>query len=145
MKIVKNAAANEFKRHGQLGVGVANGAEAVTHMTRDYLQWCKANPDYVLLKLDCENAFNLISRTKVLEALMDKYPILFPFADMVLSRQNPLYFHNFDVMYCSVGTQQGCPTSPMAYAAGMEAVIGPVIADFFKNLTTKLKLRVFLS
>ena len=60
----------------QLGYGVRNGAEAAVHATRRFVM--DMEDDHAFLKLDFRNAFNSIRRDKVLEAVQDLCPDIYP-------------------------------------------------------------------
>ncbi len=60
----------------QLGYGVRNGAEAAVHATRRFVM--DMDNDYAFLKLDFRNAFNSIRHYKVLEAVQDLCPDIYP-------------------------------------------------------------------
>ena len=56
----------------QMGVGVKRGAESIIHRLRS---WCaRAPPDHILLQLDFRNAFNLLLRAGMLQAIKDLCP-----------------------------------------------------------------------
>ena len=62
----------------QLGFGVPRGIEAAVHAARDYLS--SMDRGNVLLKLDFQNAFNSLRRDKMLNAVLQKAPSVFPLA-----------------------------------------------------------------
>ena len=68
----------------QLGYGVKGGAEAAVHAARSYVLDSQLHPpdqqDRYLLKLHFCNAFNSIRRDKMLQAVREFAPDLFPLA-----------------------------------------------------------------
>ena len=60
----------------QLGYGIKRGAEAAVHAARLFLRTLIG--DHVVVKLDF-NAFNSVRRDKMLTAVRDLVPMLFPF------------------------------------------------------------------
>ncbi len=60
----------------QLGYGVKRGAEAAVHAARLYLQ--ELTSEKAVLKLDFKNAFNSVRMDKVLGAVLEHAPILYP-------------------------------------------------------------------
>ena len=89
----------------QLGYGISGGVEAAVHATRLYLNQLQA--DKALIKLDFRNAFNSVRRDKMLEAVQDLVPSIYP-----LSTQcTPYHPHSFGTTghsahqrVCSKGT-----------------------------------------
>ena len=65
----------------QLGFGVPHGMEAAIHASRIYL--CSLQPDQVLMKVDFKNAFNSVCRDKMMLAVKEFIPELFPFVHSV--------------------------------------------------------------
>ena len=74
----------------QLGYGIKGGCEAAVHSVKLYLD--TLNPNQALLKLDFRNAFNSIRRDKMLEAVQDLAPDLFPFVHSAYSSSSSLFW-----------------------------------------------------
>ena len=92
---VKQAMAALLAPH-QLGFGILLGAEAAVHATRVYLQ---DMPDHhLLLKLDFRNAFNSLRQDKMLLAVCEKAPQLFPWFIQLTAHHLP----------CSSKTKPSC-------------------------------------
>ena len=73
----------------QLGFGVPLGAEAAVHASRVYLQ---DMPDrHLLLKLNFRNAFNSLRRDKMLLAVHENAPKLFPLVHSAYSAPSSLF------------------------------------------------------
>ena len=114
----------------QLGYGTPLGAEAAAHSARLYLS--NLPSDQVLLKLDFKNAFNSVRRDKMLEAIEEFAPELFPYLFSCYSAPSSLYF-NDTVIGSSEEVQQGDPLDPLLFCL----VIHPLI------LQLKSELRLF--
>ena len=74
----------------QLGYGVRGGAEAAVHAARLYLQGLQHR---CVLKLDVKNAFNTLRRDKMLHALQNFAPDLFPFVYSSYSLSSSLFWN----------------------------------------------------
>ena len=61
----------------KVGVGVSSACEAVIHSVREVLQQCTSRRDLVLLKVDFNKAFNMVSRSKFPGIAREKYPEFF--------------------------------------------------------------------
>jgi hypothetical protein len=62
----------------QLGVGVRGGAEIVLHLVRSVVEAYGDDDSYALKAFDFTNAFNEVSRQKILNIVQEKYPELYP-------------------------------------------------------------------
>ena len=96
----------------QLGVGVRGGAEAAVHATRLYLE--DLATDKAMLKLDFRNAFNSIHRDKVLAAVLEHSPGLYPFVHSVYSSPSSLFWSDRTIDSAE-GVQQGDPLGPLLF------------------------------
>ena len=88
------------------------GCEAAVHAARLYL--LNLNPNHVLLKLDFRNAFNSVRRDKMLEAVQDLAPELFPFVHSAYSSPSSLFWGD-KILQSSEGVQQGDPLGPLLF------------------------------
>ena len=88
----------------QLGYGVRGGAEAAVHAGRKYLQDLPSG--HVLLKLDFKNAFNSIRRDKMLEAVRDLAPDIYPLVHSTYSAPSSLLWGESTIQSAE-GVQQG--------------------------------------
>ena len=96
----------------QLGYGIKWGAEAAVYAARQYIR--NLNSNGVLLKLDFKNAFNSVRRDRMLEAVQDLAPELFPFVHSAYSSPSSLYW-NDKILQSSEGVQQGDPLGPLLF------------------------------
>jgi hypothetical protein len=73
----------------QLGFGVPRGIEAAVHAAREYLSSLESGS--LMFKLDFRNAFNTVRRDKMLQAVLEKVPSVFPLAHCAYSTHSYLY------------------------------------------------------
>ena len=96
----------------QLGYGISGGVEAAVYATRLYLNQLQTNK--ALIKLDFRNAFNSVRRDKMLEAVQDLVPSIYPFVHSVYSLPSSLFWDN-RTLSSSEGVQQGDPLGPLLF------------------------------
>ena len=80
----------ELLRPKQLGYGIPRGAEAAVHAARIYLH--NLQPQHLILKLDFRNAFNCLHRDKMLAAVREMVPELYPLIHSAYSHPSSLFF-----------------------------------------------------
>ncbi len=100
----------------QLGYGVRNGAEAAVHATRRFVM--DMEDDHAFLKLDFRNAFNSIRRDKVLEAVQDLCPDIYPLFHSSYSAPSSLFWGE-SVISSQEGFQQGDPLGPLLFCLAL--------------------------
>ena len=110
-KMVVGAVA-ELLSPRQLGYGVRGGVEAAVHATRKYLQNLPSG--HAMLKLDFRNAFNSVRRDKVLEAVRNLAPDVYPLAHSSYSTSSSLLWGD-KVIQSHEGVQQGDPLGPLLF------------------------------
>ena len=111
-----------FLRPHQLGLGVPNGAEAIVHSiaaTMDCLQ-----ADESILQIDFTNAFNLVSRSKILELVCEHFPQMLNLVHYLYSNQGILKVgqDNLSLKSCA-GIQQGCPLAPFLFSIVLRVLV----------------------
>ena len=74
----------------QLGFGVSRGIEAAVHAAREYLSNLETRS--LVLKLDFQNAFNTLRRDKMLHAVWEKIPSIYPLGHCAYSTHSFLYY-----------------------------------------------------
>ena len=113
----------------QYGVGCKAGTERVVHMVRRVWRAKHSSgpggreaPDFVLLKVDLENAFNKVSRNTMLEAVSAFAPELLAWVGFLYGARSVLWFGHLKVD-SEQGVQQGDPLGPLLFALVMSLII----------------------
>ena len=104
----------------QLGVGVKGGGEIAGRLPQVILN---ANHDYVVIKTDQRNAFNLLPRRSILEGLLDLCPELAKFFVLTHGSGSDLVFRGDVVGSNSKGTGQGNNGSSLYYCVGINNML----------------------
>ena len=91
----------------QMAVGVACGAEAILHATREWLASNRHQPDCVLLQTDISNVFNTFLPAQFLQDAATCAPASARFAEYCYGTPSRLAYQG-ESMECARG-QQGCP------------------------------------
>ena len=104
----------------QLGVGYRGGSEAIIHRLRDWLS--SANPDDALLQLDFRNAFNSISRQKMLAAIKAACPFFYRYAVSCYAASATLFAEGFQVD-SEEGEHQGDPCAPAFFSITIQPLV----------------------
>jgi hypothetical protein len=99
---------------GQFGVGAKCGTERVVHLARTVCNAHSADEDFVCVKVDATNAFNLVSRHHFESALKD-FPELLPWVSWAYGHQATLWFGEHELA-SACGVQQGDPLGPLIFA-----------------------------
>ena len=84
--------------------GTPNGAEAVAYAARQFIH--NIPDDHLQLNLDFKNAFNSLRRDKMLEAVGEATPDLYPFVYSAYAKPSSLFCGN-SVLLSEEGVQQG--------------------------------------
>ena len=103
----------------QLGIGVQGGAEAVTHAVRQAVQ---EHPSSWVLQGDLVNAFNLVDRTLMLEAVAERLPECLPWAITCYGQSSLLQFGSTSIL-SATGLRQGCPLASTFFATTLQPVV----------------------
>jgi hypothetical protein len=69
--------------------GIAGGVESLPHIINAYFS---ANKNHCVLKVDCKNAFNSVSRAHILHAVKNKLPALLPLVTLLYTRPSKVLF-----------------------------------------------------
>jgi len=130
----------------QYGVQTRGGCEQIIHTIRAHH---RLFPDDVLVRLDCRNAFNCVSRTAFLTALQnsDTFRAIFPFVAQFYLPTCPLYVTGqdgsvFGTIPSTSGTQQGDPLGPFLFALAIHSCITEVLAERGDDPTSDLSMRL---
>ena len=104
----------------QLGYGVHGGVEAAVHAARKYMQ--NLPSEHAMLKLDFRNAFNSVRRDKVLEAVRDLAPNIYPLVHSSYSTSLTLLWGDKVIQY-QEGMQQGDSLGPLLFVWPLIATV----------------------
>ena len=104
--VVEKGKAAEFLEPHQFGVACSNGAEKITHGLRACVNKYWLDDDFVVLKVDMKNAFNIVSREAILSECSKHFPELLPWANWCYS-QHPILWHPLGSLHSEQGVQQG--------------------------------------
>ena len=107
---------SEHMRPIQLGVGIKNGAEAIIHAAQ-CLAETKGGEDLLMLKIDFQNAFNLVNREVMMSEVRQHCPQVAAWVEYCYAARPHLFL---DKNRCSIrsvqGVQQGDPLGPLLFA-----------------------------
>ena len=105
----------------QVGVGTKRGAELASHLFRCLIESPQPKEN-VILKIDFENAFNLINRQFMLEKVFEIHPEVYKYSHSAYSQPSFLFYGNSVIKSCE-GTQQGDPESPALFPDSIQDLI----------------------
>ena len=115
----------------QLGVGVPGGTDIAVLALTVALE---NNPDWVVCTVDWTNAFQCVSRSKILDEVADKFPQLYPFALVCYGSDPRMWFgvqeaggYRLRVILSQEGVQQGDPMGPFFFAVVLHLVLREVM------------------
>jgi hypothetical protein len=78
--------------------------------------------DFVVLKVDMRNAFNMISRQAVLDECSKHFPELLPWVAWCY-KAHPQLWHALGRFVSAAGVQQGDPIGPLLFAVALNRLI----------------------
>eukprot|EP00731_Ephydatia_muelleri_P002494 Em0001g2494a len=125
--LVKDKVSSCFEPH-QFGVACSHGTEKVVHGLRKCIEEHWDDEDFVVLKVDMRNAFNLISRQALLSECSTFFPELLPWARWCYG-SHPYLWHPLGHLTSEAGVQQGDPLGPLFFALVLHKVIDAIDAD----------------
>ncbi len=96
----------------QLGYGVRGGAETAIHAARHYL--ANMSNDDAVVTISFNNAFISLRRDRMLEAVHDLCPVLYPYIYSAYSAPSDLHWRN-KTLQSAEGLQQGDPLAPLLF------------------------------
>ena len=115
----------------QVGVATKSGAEAAVHAVRAIADEHGESPEYGLLLIDWENAFNLVSRNTMLREVRTHLPELLPWAHACYGPNASPHIWTGTFGFRSMrGVQQGDPLGPLLFALALR----PIIAELLECL-----------
>jgi len=108
----------------QYGVQTRDGLEQVQLQVRALLE---KHPDWCVLRADCRNAFNTLSRKPILQQLREHFPELLPLVGQFYLSAGGLHFRGADgertLLHSVTGVQQGDPLGPFLFALGIHPAL----------------------
>ncbi len=115
----------------QLGVGVRGGAEKISHAIRVITSMYKNDSDFGILQLDFKNAFNKVSRAKIIEIVKNNYPKFYHFVSLCYCHSPFLFINNWETPIRSEnGVQQGDPLGPLLFSLVANVLIKKIQDNF---------------
>ena len=123
----KEAAAQHFKGF-QYGVATPAGAERMIHFVRKTMAAHELDTDWVVLKVDLKNAFNCVSRARILELVLAHAPDMYHWVDWCYRTSSVLTFSDFRVA-SREGVQQGDPLGPFLFSLVIHDLILRIDAE----------------
>ena len=124
---VKTKAAEFFKPF-QFGVACSFGAEKIAHGLRACIENHWLDVDFVVLKVDMKNAFNMVSRQALLSECSTHFPELLPCASWCYS-QHPILWHPLGRLHSEQGVQQGDPLGPLFFSLVLNILVSKITSS----------------
>ena len=87
-----------------------------------------ADNNFVVLKVDMTNAFNLVSRQAVLDECAQHFPELLAWASWCYG-QHPILWHSLRSLTSQTGVQQGDPLGPFMFALVLQKMVTTIHTD----------------
>lgn len=118
----------KFAPH-QLGVGAKAGTERIAHLVRLIVKANEESNDFVILKVDAKNAFNLMSRASILLELEEEknFPELSAWVKWTYENPSILWYAD-EMLSSDDGVQQGDPLGPLLFALTLHSLVVEVEA-----------------
>lgn len=113
---------NLFSPH-QLGVLIKNGIEAGSHAAPIYYT-TKCDSAKALLKADCENAFNVLQRDKLLDKVHSTILEIYKLMEQLYRYPSNVYYGGDTIM-----SQQEDSLAPAHFCLGIQDIISPLNID----------------
>jgi Reverse transcriptase (RNA-dependent DNA polymerase) len=138
VSIVKDRAAMYFGPQDdpyvplQSGVGLRGGAEIAVRLVRSVVETHGGDDSSVLGTFDFTNAFNEVSRQKILDIVQEKYPELYPYVKMCFATTCHLWWDGHKMM-SAWRVQQGDHLGPLLFSL----VIHPVLTEVAKKVVAE--------
>eukprot|EP00731_Ephydatia_muelleri_P005262 Em0002g1438a len=92
---------------------------------RDCIEQHWLENDFVVLKVELKNAFNMVSRQAVLNECGKHFPELLPWASWCYS-QHPFLWHPLGCLTSEQGVQQGDPLGPLLFSLVLNILVSDI-------------------
>eukprot|EP00731_Ephydatia_muelleri_P022369 Em0014g960a len=126
-QITKGKASDYFSTH-QFGVACPSGAEKIVHGLRSCIEEHQNEQDFVVMKIDVRNAFNLVSRQALLDECRAHFPELLQWAAWCYG-QHYLLWSPMETIMSESGVQQGDPLGPLLFCLVLQKVLSAIASD----------------
>ena len=118
--LVRKAAAS--LRPVQCGVGVSNACPLLAMTAQQWAGLGTAPAPWCFLQIDLSNAFNSLSRGKLLMATAVRCPEMMPWMLTCYGAHSPLLCGS-DTICSQTGLQQGDPCGPLGFCLGVQDLL----------------------
>jgi hypothetical protein len=130
----------------QFGIGVRGGAEIAVHLVRSAVEAHGGDSSFALWTFDFTNAFNEVSKQKILDIVQEKYPELYPYVKMCYAKTSHLWWDGYRTM-SAWGVQQRDTLGPLLLCLvihlALNEVAKQVVAEF-PDLTVEGIFKLFI-
>ena len=126
-RITKMKASDFFSPH-QLGVACPYGVEKIVHGLRICIEEHVNDKDFVVMKIDLRNAFNLVSRQALLDECRAHFSEIFQWAAGCYG-DHPLLLSAMGTLRSESGVQQGDPLGPLLFCLVLHKVVTAIAVD----------------
>ena len=123
--MIKDKACDFFQPF-QFGVACQSGAEKSVHKMSQCIEDNWPKDDFVVLKVDMSNAFNLVFRQAMLDECAQHFPELLSWSCWCHS-QHPILWHQIGAL--SSQPQQGDPLDPFLFSLVLQCVVNTIKSD----------------
>lgn len=106
----------------QFGVGVPCGGESILHSVNRILHQKGNSSSMTMLLVDFSNAFNLVSRSAMLQEVRIHCPSISKWVDFCYS-QPPRLYYNDSTLSSAQGVQQGDPLGPFLFSLTLHPLV----------------------
>ena len=120
--------ASDFFSPHQLGVASPYGVEKIVRGLRICIEEHVNDKDFVVMKIDLRNAFNLVSRQALLDECRAHFSEIFQWAAGCYG-DHPLLLSAMGTLRSESGVQQGDPLGPLLFCLVLHKVVNAIAAD----------------
>ena len=115
VKLVMEKVQPYLKDGNQMGVGVKGGMEASILALKEFVKRYGDDSSYCCLKVDAMNAFNIVNRSKIFEAVTKQCPLIRGWVEYIYESE-PILFTSSSSLKSRTGVQQGDPLGPLLFS-----------------------------